>query len=127
MPRLQFTSGGAPTPPLDLRNGVNRLGRSEANDLQINDLSISGAHCEIICDNDRVFVRDLGSTNGTFVDGQPVQEAWLQPGQSLRLGSVEMTLAAPLPPISIPKRTAASPAPPAGPELLPDGSRGCAN
>jgi len=73
-----------------LKPGLNRLGRSEDNDFQISDDSISSHHCQIDLTDNVVTVRDLGSTNGTFLDGQPIQSAVLQPGQVLGLGTVRM-------------------------------------
>lgn len=73
-----------------LKPGLNRLGRTEDNDFQISDDSVSSHHCQIDLKDDVITVRDLGSTNGTFLDGQPIQSAVLQPGQVLCLGTVNM-------------------------------------
>jgi hypothetical protein len=73
-----------------LKPGLNRLGRTEDNDFQISDNSISSHHCQIDLKDEVITVRDLGSTNGTFLDGQPIQSAVLQPGQVLCLGTVKM-------------------------------------
>jgi pSer/pThr/pTyr-binding forkhead associated (FHA) protein len=55
--------------------------------------SVSSHHCEILLKGNDVIVRDLGSTNGTFVNGEKVTtEAPLKPGQILRLGQLEMRL-----------------------------------
>jgi len=67
---------------------LNRLGRSEANDFQIDHPTVSGAHCEIVYLDDAVLVRDRGSTNGTFIDGKLITEARLESGATLRLGEV---------------------------------------
>ncbi len=77
---------------IQLKPGTNRIGRSPANDFTINDPSVSGAHCEIVVEARSVRLKDLGSTNGTFVNQTPVQEALLRPGQRIRLGSVELLL-----------------------------------
>jgi FHA domain/B-box zinc finger len=61
-----------------------------ANDFQITQDSVSGTHCQILVDNGKAIIRDLGSTNGTFVNRAPVKEAVLQPGQTIHLGGVEM-------------------------------------
>ncbi len=74
-----------PLPP-----GTIRVGRRDDNDHQIDHPSVSGSHCEIIVDGGRVTVRDLGSTNGTFVNGAPTREAVLIPGQQLQLGNVAL-------------------------------------
>jgi serine/threonine protein kinase len=68
-----------------------RIGRSEGNDYQIADPSVSGRHCEVTLDRaGSLLVRDVGSTNGTFVEGQRITEALMKPGQALRLGNVEL-------------------------------------
>src|SRR5262249_35472030 len=76
---------------IQLQPGINRLGRIiEDNHFQVPDGSVSSHHCEIEWNEGLVTVRDLGSTNGTFLNDQPVTEAILSAGQKLRLGSVEM-------------------------------------
>jgi len=75
-----------------LRPGVNRAGRNPENDLHVAESSVSGFHCEIHVSEQTIQVKDLGSTNGTFIDGQPARDAMLQSGQVLRLGSVELRL-----------------------------------
>ena len=79
---------------IELKPGLTRFGRSEANDYPIDDPSISDVQCEVIVDHDLVFVRDLGSTNGTFVDHQQVTESALYAGQTLQIGPLEMVLEA---------------------------------
>ena len=73
-----------------LKDGINTLGRVATNDSVINDASVSGRHCEVIVSADSVRLKDLGSTNGTFVNLVPVSETILQAGQRIRLGSVEL-------------------------------------
>jgi hypothetical protein len=90
MSRLVIQSGPQAGTVLALRAVVNRVGRHADNDLQIDDPSVSGHHCELTPDARGLRVVDLDSTNGTFVDGEPVREAVLQPGQRLQLGSVEL-------------------------------------
>ena len=73
-----------------LKPGLNRLGRIADNDFQINDDSISSHHCQIELKDGVITVLDLNSTNGTFIDEQPIQQAVLHPGQVLCLGTVPM-------------------------------------
>jgi pSer/pThr/pTyr-binding forkhead associated (FHA) protein len=75
---------------IELKLGVNRLGRSPDADLQIVHSTISGFHCELELDRDELILRDCESTNGTFVDGEPVREARLMAGQSFAVGDVEI-------------------------------------
>ena len=75
---------------IQLRPGVNSLGRSEANDFTIHDPSVSGFHCQIVVSDHSAVLKDSGSTNGTFVGGARVEERRLEDGKGIRLGSVEM-------------------------------------
>ncbi len=102
-PTLQLNSGTPQSQTLELHRGVNRVGRLEGNDIQITHPTISSHHCELVVSEICVVVRDLGSTNGTFVDKKPVNQAVLQSGQTLQLGSVEMRFEAPEVTISVPE------------------------
>jgi len=112
----------------ELEPGFNTFGRNPTNDYRLHDATVSSFHCEIVLSEDSVLVRDLGSTNGTFIDNQPVQEGQLKPGQILRLGSAELRLESePVPEpvqISVPELTVETP--PAS-VALPDGSFSCLN
>jgi len=68
------------------------IGRVEDNAFQIPEPSISSHHCEVLLLGNEVKVRDLNSTNGTFINDQQITEAVLAAGQVLRLGKVEMRL-----------------------------------
>ena len=72
----------------ELLPGLNRLGRNPTNDFRISDPSISSFHAELLLENDSVRVRDLGSTNGTFIDDLKTTEGELHPENILRLGNV---------------------------------------
>ncbi len=76
---------------------LHPLGAGEHNHFQINEPSVSTSHCQILVNNGDITIKDLGSTNGTFVDQARVTEAQLHPGQRLRLGGVEMLLEADVP------------------------------
>src|SRR5262245_40523196 len=90
MARLLINPGSPTAWEIQLRPGINLLGRGFANDFRIEDPSVSSSHCQISVEQGNVVIRDLGSTNGTFVNRAPVKEAMLQPGQSIHLGAVEM-------------------------------------
>lgn len=87
-----FLTGLSHPVAFELEPGFNTVGRNPTNDLRIRDATVSSFHCEIVLDRDAVLVRDLGSSNGTFVDGQQVQEGALTPGSILRLGTFELRL-----------------------------------
>ena len=64
-----------------------RIGRRETNEIVLDDRMASGHHAEIDRDLNGYTVRDLGSTNGTLVNGAPVTEALLTHGIRLRIGN----------------------------------------
>ncbi|MEI6784852.1 MAG: FHA domain-containing protein [Verrucomicrobiota bacterium] len=76
----------------ELQSDKTTIGRVEDNTFQIVEPSISSHHCEVLLRGSEVVVRDLDSTNGTYISGQKVTESLLKPGQILRLGQVEMRL-----------------------------------
>lgn len=86
MSQLKNMIRGAKPEVLILEQGTFLLGRSPDCEYLVIHPSVSTAHCEIRKDHGRVFVRDLGSTNGTFIGDQPVKEAELQPDQIVRFG-----------------------------------------
>ena len=63
------------------------LGRGTEADLRIDDPGVSRKHAQISMSGDTAVVTDLGSTNGTIVDGQRVGQAALVDGTEIRLGS----------------------------------------
>lgn len=65
-----------------------RVGRKPDNDLVLADEKTSGAHAEIVGEGDRFLLRDLGSTNGTFLDGKRVTELVLSPGDVVTFGRI---------------------------------------
>ncbi|HTX22995.1 MAG TPA: FHA domain-containing protein [Candidatus Aquilonibacter sp.] len=70
------------------------IGRVEDNTFQIADPSVSSHHCEAQLRGEEVFIRDLNSTNGCFINSEKITEGVLKPGQTLRLGQVELRLIA---------------------------------
>jgi|GEM_PF-3332188 len=115
MPKLVVHSGARPACEFELKAGTNSLGRDDANDFKIDDPSVSSFHAQIIVDGGSVLIKDLGSTNGTFILHSQVNEGVIQPGQFIRLGSVFLVLAADSPapravaggaPVVIPTATA---------------------
>ena len=90
MARLLIKTEGLGNRTLELRLGVNRVGRSPDADFTIGHPTVSSNHCELVVSQDGVLLRDCHSTNGTFVNGDAVVEIWLQPGQELKFGDVEL-------------------------------------
>jgi hypothetical protein len=76
----------------ELLPGLNRLGRNHDNDFRFSEPSVSSFHAEITVDGESITIRDLGSTNGTFVDERRVEEALVGPENVLRLGNVRLQM-----------------------------------
>ena len=76
----------------ELMPGLNRLGRNPTNDFRVSDPSISSFHTELTVEGDRISVRDLQSTNGTYIDEARIVEGILRPNNVLRLGNVRFAL-----------------------------------
>ena len=78
---------------LDLKDGVYRVGRDEPADIVVPDKTISSVHAEIQVMGVSVLLRDLGSTNGTFVNDERIRAAReLKPSDRIRLGGVQVTI-----------------------------------
>ncbi|MGD0351575.1 MAG: FHA domain-containing protein [Verrucomicrobiota bacterium] len=122
MARLLIKTAGLENQTLELRFGVNHVGRDPACDFTIAHPSVSALHCELVLSNDGVLIHDCDSTNGTFVNGQSVQEAWLRPGQKVQLGQVILFVENTDIVIAIPQYEHERPKPPV---LLPDGAMLC--
>jgi hypothetical protein len=110
MARLVVQPGSPAAWEIQLKAGTNSFGRGPANDVMLDDPSVSGSHCQIVVESGKAVVIDLGSTNGTFVNRARVRQAVLQPGQTIHLGGLEMMFHA-----DAPARTGAAPSAPAAP------------
>jgi hypothetical protein len=114
MAKLVLLSTGMTGRTHELKVDRTTIGRLEDNTFQIAEPSVSSHHCEILLRGEQVVVKDLNSTNGTFINGEKITESPLKPGQVLRLGQIEMRLdtGAPgeAPPPPPPAKTSTAPA-----------------
>jgi pSer/pThr/pTyr-binding forkhead associated (FHA) protein len=94
MLKLVLLSPGMTGRSHELKVEKTTIGRIDDNTFQIAEPSISGHHCEVVLRGSEVTVRDLASTNGTYINGERINESALKPTQILRLGEVEMRLEA---------------------------------
>jgi predicted component of type VI protein secretion system len=90
MPKLVIHAGTPQAREFELKPGSNYVGRGDDNDFIIPDPSVSANHARIIVSGGTASIKDLGSTNGTYVNDARVAEVVLQPGHALRLGGVEI-------------------------------------
>jgi hypothetical protein len=73
-----------------IAQSVTNIGRGVEADIQIDDTSVSRLHCAIVLGSD-VLIRDLGSTNGTMVDGVRATETILRDGSIIKIGNITLT------------------------------------
>jgi pSer/pThr/pTyr-binding forkhead associated (FHA) protein len=113
MAKLVILNQGMTGRTFELNVERTTVGRVEDNTFQIADGSVSSHHAEIVLQGPAILIRDLNSTNGTFINNEKITEKILKPGETLRLGQVELriddgkpVLAPPAPPV------APTPAPP---------------
>ena len=66
------------------------IGRKPHNDIQIDNLAVSGEHAVIVTILNDSFLEDLGSTNGTLVNGQPIKKHFLQTNDVVELGKYKL-------------------------------------
>ncbi len=84
-PQVQFKQ-------IPLEVGTVVLGRGQDADIKLDDELVSRKHCAIHFDGKTVTISDLGSTNGTYVDGQAVQTCALEPDNRLQIGKMVMKI-----------------------------------
>ncbi len=85
---LRMPAGDRPLPP---EGAV--IGRSSASDFVVDDPNVSRRHVEIRPDGDTWTLRDLGSTNGTELNGRRVERARLEDGDEITVGTTRITFA----------------------------------
>jgi pSer/pThr/pTyr-binding forkhead associated (FHA) protein len=111
MAKLVIQNQGMTGRACELQTDRTTIGRVEDNTFHIADPSISSHHCEIQLRGSDIVIRDLNSTNGTFINGNKIEESILKPGQILRLGQVELKLEVEGATTSAPPAPGSTPAP----------------
>jgi transcriptional regulator with GAF, ATPase, and Fis domain len=85
-PRLLAVAGPLAGGAFPLGPATVTLGRQETCDIQVRDRAVSRQHCTIAFDGECFVLRDLDSRHGTFVNGLPVRERALAPGDRIQVG-----------------------------------------
>jgi len=75
---------------VNLQAGAISIGRASDNDLRIPDQTVSAHHARIFTYLEASFIEDLGSTNGTYLNGKRVQKHTLHPGDVIQVGRLEL-------------------------------------
>lgn len=90
MAKLVLSMDGLVLKEIALMKERTSIGRKPHNDIQIDNLAISGEHAVIVTILNDSFLEDLGSTNGTLVNGQPVKKHFLQPNDVIEIGKYKL-------------------------------------
>ncbi len=88
--KLVVTKGAQRGTEFVIGGDVIRVGKAGENDLVIADETVSRVHFEIVRDGKGYLVRDLNSTNGTFLDGAEIKEAYIRAGSVVGAGAIEL-------------------------------------
>ena len=92
MAKLVILTQGMTGRAHELKVDKTTIGRVEDNTFQIAEPSVSSHHCEVLLRGSDVVVKDLNSTNGTFINEEKITESVLKPGNTLRVGQIELRL-----------------------------------
>lgn len=90
MAKLILSMDGLVLKEIPLTKDRTTIGRRPSNDIQIDNLAISGEHAAVVTILNDSFLEDLNSTNGTLVNGQPVKKHFLKNGDVVELGKYKL-------------------------------------
>ena len=90
MPKIVVSLNGQIQKEIDLDKSRWNIGRRPNNDLVLDHLAVSGRHAAIDISNEGVYLLDLGSTNGTTVNGQPIKKHLLQNNDLIEVGKYHL-------------------------------------
>ncbi|HWE35623.1 MAG TPA: FHA domain-containing protein [Isosphaeraceae bacterium] len=91
--QLVVVRGRSATQTIHLANGVTTVGRQEGCQLRISSSQVSRRHCQLLEQQGALVVKDLGSSNGTFVNGRRISDAQvLQAGDEISIGQVRFRI-----------------------------------
>jgi TonB family protein len=92
--RFEIVAPGQPTRTIELRQDIVRIGKLSSSHLQVQDAAVSRVHAVIEATGQgEIFIIDLGSSNGTFVNGQKIAKERLKTGDTITLGQTNILFA----------------------------------
>jgi pSer/pThr/pTyr-binding forkhead associated (FHA) protein len=86
MPKMTLSIDGVVIKEIQLTKERTTLGRRPYNDIVIDNLAVSGEHAAITVQGNEVFIEDLGSTNGTYIDGKAAKKHQLKNKEVVEIG-----------------------------------------
>jgi hypothetical protein len=90
MAKLILSVDGTVLREISLSKERTTLGRKPHNDIQVNNLAVSGEHAAIVSILNEAFIEDLNSTNGTLVNGKPIKKHFLQNNDVVEIGKYKL-------------------------------------
>ena len=90
MAKLVLSFNGEFVKDYELDKEILTIGRKPDNDIHIDNLAVSGNHAKILTILNDSFIEDLGSTNGTYINGEKITKHALQSGESVVIGKHEL-------------------------------------
>jgi len=90
MPKMIVLIDGVVIKDVQLTKDRTTLGRRPYNDIVIDNLAVSGEHAVVQMTDGQVFLEDLNSTNGTYVNGKAIKKQLLQDGDSVEVGKYKI-------------------------------------
>ncbi|MEW5852851.1 MAG: sigma 54-interacting transcriptional regulator [Myxococcota bacterium] len=100
--QLTVLTGARSGAVLEITGERVRVGKGEDNDLVLPDPTVSRDHFELISQGDGYLLRDLGSTNGLWIDQYRIREAYLRPGAVIKAGDVQLRFEPLFKPMAVP-------------------------
>jgi len=89
--KLIMTLDGAVVREFPIDKDSISIGRKHGNDIQLNDLTVSGRHALVVTMGEHVYVDDLGSTNGTLLNGSRITKTLLKQSDVIQVGNYQFT------------------------------------
>src|SRR5512142_1035696 len=90
MPKMIVSIDGVVIKEVQLSKDRTTLGRRPYNDIVIDNLAVSGEHAVLLMNGNEVFLEDLNSTNGTYVNGKAVKKQLLQNTDTVEIGKYKI-------------------------------------
>ena len=91
MSKLILTLDGAVVREYPIDKDSISIGRKHGNDIQLNDLTVSGRHALVVTMGEHTYIDDLGSTNGTLINGARVAKTLVKHGDVIQVGNYQFT------------------------------------
>jgi hypothetical protein len=90
MPKMIVSIDGVVIKEVQLSKDRTTLGRRPYNDIVIDNLAVSGEHAVLLMNGNEVYLEDLNSTNGTYVNGKAVKKQLLQNADTIEIGKYKI-------------------------------------